>query len=68
MQTIQSNLDYATNLYPLTLYMKTLLQIRWEIKNLQLLLDKIEELKKNNPDLLKECSIVIDVDSYKVTI
>lgn len=48
--------------------MKTLLTIKWEIKELQLLLDKIEELKKNNPDLLKECSIVIDVDSYKVTV
>lgn len=48
--------------------MKTLITIRGEIKLLQELLDKIEELKKNNPELLKECSIVIDVESYQVTI
>ena len=32
-----------------------------KLQNIQLLIEKIEELKKNNPELLKDCSIIFDV-------
>ncbi len=36
---------------------------RGEIPDIQLLMDKLWELKKNYPDLFKNCSIIIDVVS-----
>lgn len=39
---------------------------KWKIKNIQLLIEKIEELKKTNPELLKDCTIIFDVVWYTV--
>lgn len=48
--------------------MKTSINFKWQLQRLQELIEKIEELKKNNPELLKDCTITFDVSSYTITI
>jgi hypothetical protein len=48
--------------------MKKTINIKWELKKIQDLVDKINEMKKEDPELLEWCTIIIEVEKYTIKI
>lgn len=62
-------LNTSSNIFNLMAWLmnKTII-IKWEVQLLQELIDKLQELKKNNPLLFTNTTISIEVDTYKVEV
>ena len=48
--------------------MKKTISIKWELQKIQNLVDKLDEIKQQDPELLEWCTIIIEVESYKIEI
>jgi len=48
--------------------MKKTINIKWELKKIQDLVDKFKEMEKEDPELLEWCTIIIEVESYTIRI